>query len=243
VVGTSNRKDIIWQREDTVASYAVSREGIPFVEAQFDLISRVLRAHGASPRTILDLGCGDGIAAQAIIDRFAVDRAVLLDFSPPMLALAEARFRDSQLEITTVNGDLLSSEWLPALTTIAPFDLVISRYALHHLPDQRKFSLYAEIFELLAPGGWFVNLEHVKSPNRQYQAAFEGLLIDGIHQVATDERTRDDVEMAFHQRQDAETNILAPVEAQCDWLRDIGFADVDCLFKALELAVFAGRRP
>jgi hypothetical protein len=79
--------------------------------------------------------------------------------------------------------------------------------------------------------------------NQQYQSAFEGLLIDGIHRVATDERTRDDVERAFHLRQDAETNILAPVEIQCDWLREIGFVDVDCVFKALELAVIAARRP
>jgi hypothetical protein len=90
---------------------------------------------------------------------------------------------------------------------------------------------------------WFINLEHVQSVSQLYQQAFEGLLIDGIQRVATDDRTRDDVERAFHQRQDAETNILAPVDIQCDWLREIGFVDVDCVFKALELAVIAARRP
>ncbi|HYJ12760.1 MAG TPA: class I SAM-dependent methyltransferase, partial [Thermomicrobiales bacterium] len=222
-MSTPTRKDIVWQREETVASYGLSSKGIPFVEAQFDLIERVLRAHGATPATILDLGSGDGIAAQAIIDRFAVERAVLVDFSPPMLELAEKRFAESPVDTITIDGDLLSRDWLPVVTALGPYDLVISRYAIHHLPHERKRSLYADVFEVLSPGGWFINLEHVQSVSKRYQDAFEGLLIDGIHRVATDERTRDDVERAFHQRQDAETNILAPVDAQCDWLRAIGF--------------------
>lgn len=242
MVESSTRKDIIWQRADTVANYGLSRKGIPFVEAQFDIVARVLRAHDADPCHILDLGCGDGIAAQAMIDRFSVDQVVLVDFSPPMLDLARERFAKTDLAVTTIDGDLLASDWRPEVNAVGPFDLVISRYAIHHLPDERKFSLYAEIFELLQPGGWFVNLEHVRSVNAHYQAAFEGLLIDGMHQVATDDRTREDVERAFHQRQDAETNILAPVEQQCHWLREIGFVDVDVPFKALELAILTGRR-
>jgi len=33
------------------------------------------------------------------------------------------------------------------------------------------------------------------------------------------------------------------VEAQCAWLGEIGFADVDCFFRILELALFGGRKP
>jgi len=47
----------------------------------------------------------------------------------------------------------------------------------------------------------------------------------------------------FYNRPDKEANILAPVELQCNWLRKIGFEDVDCYFKIFELAVFGGRRP
>jgi tRNA (cmo5U34)-methyltransferase len=47
----------------------------------------------------------------------------------------------------------------------------------------------------------------------------------------------------YYRRPDKMANILAPVELQCQWLREIGFADVDCYLKVLELAVFGGRRP
>ena len=43
-------------------------------------------------------------------------------------------------------------------------------------------------------------------------------------------------------RQDKHENILVPVEAQREWLRELGFLDVDCYFKLLEFAVFGGRR-
>ncbi len=239
----TDRKDVVWQCADTSNNYHQSRKGIPFVDAHFDITERILRAHGVEVQQLLDLGSGDGIATQAMIDRFPVRKAVLVDFSEPMLSAAKARFKDAPVEIEIVNGDMIESAWMPDIQRAAPFDMVISRFAIHHLPHERKRSLYAEIFEVLRPGGMFVNIEHVQSPNAQYQAAFDRMLVEGIHGLAGDRQTIEDAERAYRNRQDAETNILAPVEDQCGWLREIGFVDVDCAFKALELAVFAGRRP
>jgi ubiquinone/menaquinone biosynthesis C-methylase UbiE len=240
---TVDRKDVAWQRADTATSYHQSRKGIPFADAHFDITERVLRAHQLEVQRMLDLGSGDGIATQAMLDRFPVERAVMVDFSEPMLHAARQRFASTDLDIEIIHGDMLGSDWLPAVERSGPFDLVISRFAIHHLPHPRKQSLYREIFGLLRPGGMFVNVEHVQSPNASYQQAFEDMLIEGIHALAANRQTIEDVEQAFRKRQDAETNILAPVEEQLDWLRAIGFVDVDCAFKALELAVLAGRKP
>lgn len=239
----TDRKDIVWQRADTTANYHHSRKGVPFADAQFEIVERVLRAHSIEVQRILDLGCGDGIATQAMIDRFPVTHATLIDFSEPMLDAARERFANADIGVRIVNGDLLGSVWLDEAGQFSPFDIVLSRYAIHHLPHERKRSLYADTFDLLRPGGMFINIEHVKSPNVEYQAAFERMLIEGIHGLAEDRQTIEEAEFAFRNRQDAETNILAPVEEQCAWLREIGFADVDCSFKAIELAVFGGRKP
>ena len=37
-------------------------------------------------------------------------------------------------------------------------------------------------------------------------------------------------------------NILASVEDQCRWLREIGFVEVDCFWNYFELAIFGGGR-
>ena len=167
-------------------------------------------------RRILDLGTGDGrLLALLLIDR--PDAAgVAADFSPTMLAAASDRFRgDPRVEV--IEHDL--DEPLPGLGI---FDVVVSSFAIHHCTDERKRSLYAEIFALLEPGGVFYNLEHVASSTPALHERF----LRAIDTTAEDP-----------------SNKLAPVELQLDWLRRIGFADVDCHWKWLELALFGGIKP
>jgi hypothetical protein len=49
-----------------------------------------------------------------------------------------------------------------------------------------------------------------------------------------------EIEKAYYH--DKNENIPAPVETQCQWLRDIGFQEVDCFFKTFELALFGGKK-
>jgi hypothetical protein len=55
--------------------------------------------------------------------------------------------------------------------------------------------------------------------------------------------TREAVANEWVRRRDKQANILTGVEAQCAWLREAGFVDVDCFFKVLELALFGGLKP
>jgi tRNA (cmo5U34)-methyltransferase len=57
-----------------------------------------------------------------------------------------------------------------------------------------------------------------------------------------EEVTLEQVRHAFLERPDRSANILALVEDQCRWLREIGFRDVDCFWKYFELAIFGGIR-
>jgi SAM-dependent methyltransferase len=124
-----------------------------------------------------------------------------------------------------------------------PFDLGISRFAIHHLSDARKRALYTEIFELLRPDGLFIQIEHVKSHSAVYERAFYTSLVDGVFRVESGARSRAEILASFVDSGERAANILVPVEDQLRWMRKSGFADVDCLFKAFELAVFAGRKP
>jgi SAM-dependent methyltransferase len=240
---TEMRHDVVWQREDTTRDYFASRAGIPLADVQIDIMRRVIEEHGLHVHILLDLGAGDGAAAAAVHSWQATDRMVLVDFSHPMLDEARLRFAGVSAGIDYVEGDLLFSDWIAGVATRGPFDLVVSRYAIHHLPDDRKRSLYSEIFDLLAPGGLFINIEHVKSHAPVYQDAFDRLLIEGIAATSDNSRTFQEVSAAYRSRQDGDSNILAPVEDQCSWLRDLGYVDVDCVFKIFELAVIVGKRP
>jgi tRNA (cmo5U34)-methyltransferase len=164
---------------------------------------------------ILDLGTGDGrLLALLRIDRRDA-QGVALDFSPTMLDAARKRFRgDDKVQVMEHNLD----ESLPDL---GHFDVIVSSFAIHHCADARKRALYAEIHAALAPGGRFYNLEHVAPATANLHARF--LQACGISPAAEDP-----------------SNKLVSVEVQLRWLREIGFADVDCYWKWLELALFGG---
>jgi hypothetical protein len=84
-------------------------------------------------------------------------------------------------------------------------------------------------------------VEHVASPTPWLEALHDDLFID--HLQALDPHTsRQRIAKAYHNRPDKEANLLAPLELQLDWLREIGYTDVDCVLKIFELAVFTGRR-
>ena len=167
---------------------------------------------------VLDLGTGDGRLLARVLERWPRARGVAVDFSPTMLDAARARFAgDAQVEVVAHDLD----DVLP-LDRLGRFDLVVSAFAIHHCADERKRSLYGEVFGVLEPGGLFANLEHVASPTARLHDEFFRLLGD----VPEDP-----------------SNQLLDVETQLRWLREIGFADVDCHWKWRELALLAGVKP
>ena len=143
--------------------------------------------------------------------------------------------------MTTLSLDFGKRDWAKAVAEAGPFDAIVSGFAIHHQPDQRKRTLYREIYRLLAPGGWFVNIEHVAPATPLTTVLFDEVMIESIHRQQS-HLSRAVVSRQFVKRADKAANILAPVEEQCRWLRKIGFTDVDCYFKIYELAVFAGRK-
>ena len=170
-------------------------------------------------RRILDLGTGDGrLLALLRIDRSNMF-GVGLDFSEIMLEAARNRFADDDERIELVRHDL--TEPLP---TLGRFDAVVSSFAIHHLEHERKRALYSEVFDLLEPGGVFANLEHVASPTHRLHLAFFAAIGEPIEDEDPSDR-------------------LLDVETQLGWLRELGFDDVDCYWKWLEMALLVGLKP
>jgi SAM-dependent methyltransferase len=149
--------------------------------------------------------------------------AVAIDFSPSMLEAARQRFAaDTSVAVISHNLD----EPLTSLgaNSLGKFDAVVSCFAIHHLVHERKRALYAEIYDLLNPCGVFCNLEHVSSPTPRLHEDF-------LNRIGYTVETEDP------------SNKLLDVETQLQWLRELGFADVDCHWKWRELALLAGRKP
>jgi len=195
-----------WVNADHAQGFLDKRDQVPQLEVGYSELLSILPPH---PKRVLDLGCGDG-KVMAMIG----GSGIAVDFSPHMLEQARARFHADEVEVVEHN---LNAP-LPELGT---FDLVVSAFAIHHCPHERKRELYAEVFDLVEPGGTFANLEHVASPTERLHREFHEL-IDAPEDPS---------------------NKLLDVETQLRWLREIGFVEVECFWKWRELALLAGLRP
>lgn len=172
-----------------------------------------------SVRRVLDLGSGDGRLLGLARLAHPAARAVALDFSEVMLGRLRTRFAPDPL--VTVQAHNLDD---PLPDSLGSFDAVISSFAIHHVSHARKRALYAEVYRRLEPGGTFCNLEHVASPTQSLHEQF----LAALNLLPSD---------------DDPSNKLLDLETQLAWLREIGFADVDCHWKWRELALLAGVVP
>ena len=73
-----------------------------------------------------------------------------IDISPAMLALANIQARDRKVAIRTQPAGMLSFAYQPN-----SYDLIVSEFTLHHLPDFWKAVALARIHAALKPGANF----------------------------------------------------------------------------------------
>jgi 2-polyprenyl-3-methyl-5-hydroxy-6-metoxy-1,4-benzoquinol methylase len=97
---------------------------------------------------IADIGCGNGVlATEASLMGAEVDA---VDISPAMLALAQLYASDRRARIRTQSAGLLSFAY-----EANSYDLIVSEFTLHHLPDFWKAVALSRIFGALKPGASF----------------------------------------------------------------------------------------
>lgn len=205
----------LWTSPEHALDYLRRADTIPHrVEGEATL----LECLPENPQRILDLGSGGGRLLSLVKAARPAATFVAVDFSPTMLSELETQFA-TEPRVSIVAHDL--NDDLPDL---GGFEAIVSSFAIHHLPHERKRSLYVEIFDRLTPQGIFCNLEHVASPTLELHHQFLDTL-------------------AIPPAEEDPSNKLLDLEIQVAWLREIGFTNVDCLWKWRELALMVGTKP
>jgi tRNA (cmo5U34)-methyltransferase len=207
---------------------ALRRRLVPGFDGFYGAAIGALALAWRPPRRMLDVGAGTGLLAAMVARAHPDAELVLLDGAQAMLEQARERLGD---RASYLRADL--ADPLPA----GPWDAVVSALAIHHLDDAAKADLCARAFDVLAPGGVWVNAEQVAGDDGAHDAALRA-----GHEHDSRALGATDAEWAAAQARMAHDR-CAPVAPQLAWLRDAGYADVRCAWRAGRFAVLTGRRP
>jgi tRNA (cmo5U34)-methyltransferase len=204
-----------------------------------ELMAELLPFAGEEPFTVVDLGAGTGAAARTILDHYPAAHAILADYSPQMMAQGALELEPYAGRYTYVEFDLARAGGWPEQIPVR-LDAVISSLAVHHLNDERKQTLFGEIFAHLAPGGWYLNYDPVMPADPVVEEAWLRAG-DRRDPAAAGKRAHRTPEEQF--RYENHVRYMIPLDPQVGYLRAAGFEGVDVYWKELDYVIYGGRRP
>jgi tRNA (cmo5U34)-methyltransferase len=203
---------------------------IPDYRAMVAALVGALPFEAQAPIRVLDLGCGTGTIARAVVGQFPQARLTCVDVAASMIAAAREKLAGREADF--VVGDFASVD------LGGPYEAVVSSLALHHLEaEAEKRAMYGRIFAALAPGGVFVNADVVLGGSDWLsRRAIEGWAEWMAANVGWGEVRN--TWLPKHEAEDRPARLVDHI----DWLRGVGFVDVDVLWKRLNFAVYCARR-
>jgi tRNA (cmo5U34)-methyltransferase len=208
------------------------RISIPFYDQALATLVGVIQRSHPKPARILDLGVGTGGLAHLLLAEFPDAHLTGIDLLENFLEIASKRLSEYDARVSLQHGDLAEFDFSDR------YDLIVTSFVFHHLADQLKQTLFSRIFTSLSPGGCFVNADFVDSGSQFYSKVFDDLRVDFMR-----EHGWSDEEIRKRYIEHRKLEIPIPMEMQLKWLRGLGFSDVECFWKYLNLAVFGGRKP
>jgi tRNA (cmo5U34)-methyltransferase len=178
---------------------------------------------------ILDLGAGTGLLSQMVLQKHPTATFDLIDLSENMLKVAKERFRGTA-NVNFKVGDYTRNPFEK------DYDAIISSLSIHHLMDADKVKLYANIFARLKPFGIFVNAEQVLGEDAYIEQKYREVWERYVEQSGL---SKEEIQSGYER---VKLDIRTPLSTQLNWLKDIGFSSVTCLYKHYSFAVMFARK-
>ncbi|MFC5452948.1 class I SAM-dependent methyltransferase [Paenibacillus aestuarii] len=226
----SKRSPIQSKFDEVAANYDGQRKKlIPCFDDFYQIAASLIQAEDSAPH-ILDLGAGTGLFSRFALERYPDANLTLIDLSEAMLDVAKARFGADHPHITYIAGDYFHYDYPVS------YDCIISSLSIHHLEDEEKEALYRRVYQLLKPGGIFVNADQVLGSTPYLDQLYRS---DWQEKIERTDLSRDALTAAYER---TKLDKMAPLDQQLGWLRKAGFSDTDCVYKYYNFVVMYGRK-
>lgn len=148
-----------WHERGYVAGWAAEDVVAGMLDLPREVSAALVADDGIAVEHVIDVGAGQGPYLALFLRRFPAARGTWVDSSEPMLELAREQLADlgDRIEYVVADAERLDEAGLD------PAQAIVSSRALHHLSRDALARAYRACFDLLVPGGFLFNLDHVGS--------------------------------------------------------------------------------
>lgn len=202
---------------------------IPYYQEMTDALTLSLPFKSQETIRVLDLGCGTGNISAKIKQRFPQARITCVDMADKMINRAQHKLKN----YTDISFKLSDFQ---KLEIDEHYDAIISSLALHHLENnEAKFKFYEFIYYSLMKGGVFYNADIVLGSSLYLQDIY----LDKWRNFLRTKYSIQEIEnkwLPIYRQEDRPIKMMTHLQ----WLRKIGFRQVDVLWKYYNFAVYGG---
>ncbi len=240
--------DTGWSEENSRFFIEYARYFVPDRESQMRTLCSLVPDPG-EPFYILELACGQGLLAGALLERFPNCTVHGLDGSHEMLQTARQHLEVFGDRFSTGKFDLADTSWRKH----EPFyQAVVSSLAIHHLDDAAesaagKKALFQDVYGMLRPGGAFLVADIIRPAGPTSAMVAANAYDDAVRRQALE--IEGDLR-AFEHFEREQWNIFrypddtidkpSTLLDQLHWLEAAGFQHVDVFWLRAGHAIFGG---
>lgn len=236
-----------WSEEDSQTFLDYGRYFVPEREAQIAIVCELAGpCEGSSD--IIELCCGEGWLAEALLERYPQATVYGYDGSPAMLKRAAARLERFGERFITRQFDLADSNWHQSER---PARAVVSSLAIHHLGGPQKQALFRKVCTMLEDGGRFVIADLIAPADargtliaaQSWDEAVRrrAMLLDGDLRAFETFRNLNWNMYRLPEPEPGDTP--SPLFDQLRWLEQAGFEHVDVYWMQAGHTIFGGSAP
>jgi tRNA (cmo5U34)-methyltransferase len=233
-----------WSEETSRLFLDYGRVFVPDREEQIACLAALVPA-AEGPFTVLELACGEGLLAEAILEKHPAATVIGLDGSAEMLRQAARRLGRFGERFAGRRFELAADDWrrpAPGLRA------VVSSLTIHHLEGPEKRRLFRDVRAMLPEGGLFAVADVVAAAHEGGRALAAAAWDEAVRRRSL--ALTGDLE-AFDRFVTERWNMfrwLDPEDIdkpsrladQLRWLEEAGFSDVDVHWMLAGHAVFSG---
>jgi trans-aconitate methyltransferase len=238
-------ESVEWSAESSAVYRRLASAAVPAREEQVATLLSLLPFGRKEAFRVVELASGEGMLSEAILEAFPSATVMALDGEESMRQVTAARLSPYGERARVAAFDIMSNDWYGMLDGA---DVVVSSLCVHHLNGEGKRNLFAAVYDQLSAQGCLLLADLVQPQREEARGLFAATWDRSAHErsrAQTGDATLFDLFVREHWNYYSYPDPFdqpSPLFDQLRWLKEAGFAVVDCFWMQAGHAIYGGYR-